>query len=419
MSRVRYPRSRFTRALGKICVALETQPIRDVSHKDYFDRPQTTRVQIRTLWVVGSYARGALECGDLDVVMDAVGLNRGLPYIKNVARGFFGMTPRVFFYGGTPEKNSSGVAFQDAKLIWSSSQPDWRNAIASIAEDNGAGHFERPSDHLPLTPEQMRGNINNVEDLLRSRNEGLLGWYHIDFADDHRSQPEVPEQFAEAFSRFTDLGKATRHALAHFLAASNGHSWASDDLSRDWRGRTEFRLGGTDIYVGTPPMPSQPLENASTSRLALVPHLTARGPNRAWIIERGATHPLVKKADSRVAYALAYSDCLIKMFTPVSDWKWVNTLELFTSRAVAKAMATEMDEADDEVASGEAEPMHVIELSGTLLLESIARIERLEIVVDASGNREIFDMGKFDRYDVDHHALFDKLITLLPKREDE
>lgn len=245
MSRARYPRARFTRALERICTSLETSPIRDVSHKDFLERPQTTEVQIRALWAVGSYARGALECGDLDIVVDAVGLNRGLPYLKNVARSFFGTTPRVAFYGGTPESNSSGVAFPEAKLIWAPSQSDWRRAIASIAEDVSAGHFERPSDHLPLTPEQMRGNINNIEELLRSRDEGRLRWYHIDFPDDHRSQPDVPEQFAETFIRYTDLGKATRHALAHFLAACHEYPWANNELSRDWRARTEFRLGGS------------------------------------------------------------------------------------------------------------------------------------------------------------------------------
>jgi hypothetical protein len=417
MDKTRYPRARFTRSLAKICTELERAPIRDVAHKDFLDRPAQTRTQIRALWVVGSYARGALECGDLDLVLDAVGLDRGLPRIKKVARSFFGATPRVAFYGGTPEDNSSGVVFPEAKLIWSSEQPNWRSAIASIAEDAQADHFERPSDHLPLTPEQMRGNINDIEELLRDRNAGRIQWSHIDFCGGHRSEPQVPEQFAETFSRYHDLGKATRHALAHFLVASAGRPWANGDLVR--RERTTFCLGGTEIHVGTPRLPSKPLEIASKSRLALVPHLTARGPNRAWIIERGIAHPLAQQAEDRVAYVLAHAGCPIETLTQDSEWSWMSMLELFTSRAVAEAFAKDMDmdEFYNEVAQEEGEPAQVIELSGQLLLESIAQVDRLEIMNETSERYEVFIMKEFEYYDADPQALFDKLMALLPMRE--
>jgi len=416
MTRVRYPRARFTRALEKICAVLEASPVRGVSHKDFLDRPRVTRVQARALWVAGSYARGALECGDLDLVLDAVGLDHGLPRIKDVARGFFGATPGVAFYGGTPGSNSSGVAFPEATLIWSADRPDWRQAIAGIAEDAGAGHFERPSDHLPLIPEQMRGSIDAAKELLLSRDAGLLRWHHIDFPGDHRSQAKVPPRFAEVYDRCATLGKATRHALAHFLAACEECPWADDDLSKDWNKRTAFRLGGARIHVGRPLLPVRPLESASRNRLVLVPHLTARGPNRAWVIERGPAHPLVRKAKRRVAYVLACSGRPMDIMAQLAGWHWVRVLGLFTARAAAESAAAEMDESDEEVALGEAEPTQVMALSGERLLESIARVDCLEIVHHASEKGKIFNMGTFDYHDADPHALFDELMALLPLR---
>lgn len=213
----------------------------------------------------------------ISISWDAVGLNRAAPYTKTLARGFFGVTPRVAFYGATPQDNSSGVYFLRLQL----------------------------------------------------------------------------------------------------------------------------------------------LEYASTNRLILVPHLTARGPNRAWVIERGPRHPLVRTAESRMAYVLACAGRPIEILEQDSDsvWNWVRMLELFTSRTAATSIAEEMNESDGELASGEGDPAHVMELSGELLLEHIARMERLEVVLDTSPEeRQVFDVRELDDCDADHRMLFDELMALLPMR---
>lgn len=416
MTGIRYPRQRFTKALERIASTLEIAHIRKVHHKDFRGKPCETVVQIKGLWVAGSYARGAPECGDLDLVLDAVGLDAGLPFLKDVVRGFFGANPRVAFYRGTPEDNSSGVVFSDARLIWSGEQPDWHTAIAAITMDPSAGHYARPSDNLPLTPEQMRGDISHVEPLIRDRDEGRLRWYHIDFLGDHRTQPLVPERVAKTLDRYTELGKATRHALSHFFAATDGHAWATEEFSRDWgRGPTEFRCGGTEIHAGAPRLPHNPLDVASTSRLVLVPYLTARGPNRAWVIERGPNHPLIQAADQRVAFVLANSGFPIETVTSDSGWGWEPFLELFSSRTAAQAHAARLNEADAEDNEG-LEPAYVMELSGEELLECIARVRRLEILAEPFGDAEVIEMKNFSRFGADHSALFQDLMAKLPIR---
>lgn len=416
MTGIRYPRRRFTKALERISAALELSSIRKVQHTDFRGKPCETVVQINGLWVAGSYARGALECGDLDLVLDAVGVDAGLPLLKDVVRCFFGMNPRVAFYCGTPGDNSSGVVFSDAKLIWSSEQTDWRTAIAAITEDPSAGHYARPSDNLPLSLEQMRGDVSHVETLIRDRDEGRLRWYQIDFLGSHRAQPLVPEHVVKTLDRYTDLGKATRHALSHFFAATGDKAWTAEEFSRDWgRGPTQFRCGGTEIHAGVPRLPYKPLDIASTSRLVLVPHLTARGPNRAWVIERGPNHSLTKAADQRVAFVLASSGLPIETLTSDSGWGWEAFLELFSNRTAAEAHATRLNDADADDGE-ELEPAYVMELSGEALLECIARVNRIEIFTEPFGDAEVVEMRNFSRFGAEHSALFQELMAKLPLR---
>jgi hypothetical protein len=144
--------------------------------------------------------------------------------------------------------------------------------------------------------------------------------------------------------------------------------------------------------------------------------MVAVHPRYDWVIERGAAHPLVQKAEGRVAYVPACSGHPIEILEQVSDRDWVCVMELFTSREMAESAAAEIDESDDEADSVETVPTHVMELSGESLLESIARMERLDIVIATSGSKEIFKVRGLDHYGVDYHERFEQLMALLPIR---
>ncbi|WP_455922649.1 hypothetical protein [Pseudomonas putida] len=65
----RHPRARFTKQLSRICHALDAASAHDVAYRLYGDE-YVSRVAACELWVVGSYARGALLCADLDIVVE-------------------------------------------------------------------------------------------------------------------------------------------------------------------------------------------------------------------------------------------------------------------------------------------------------------------------------------------------------------
>ena len=63
----RFPRDVFTKKLRRICERLDECATRTISFKHFFFRHRllTAEVTVKSLWVAGSYARGAAECGDL------------------------------------------------------------------------------------------------------------------------------------------------------------------------------------------------------------------------------------------------------------------------------------------------------------------------------------------------------------------
>ena len=77
-----------------------------------------SRFTINSVWVVGSFAHGAPTCGDLDLVaeIDWHGSPVALPHqvFKALSIHYQG----VSLYDGTPDNNSSLVAFGEAILIW-------------------------------------------------------------------------------------------------------------------------------------------------------------------------------------------------------------------------------------------------------------------------------------------------------------
>ena len=112
-------RDSFARSLVAICERL------DEKHSGTFSWTHPlvhvelqSRFTINSVWVVGSFARGAPTCNDLDLVaeIDWHGSPVALPHkvFKALSIRYQG----VSLCDGTPDNNSSLVAFGEAILIW-------------------------------------------------------------------------------------------------------------------------------------------------------------------------------------------------------------------------------------------------------------------------------------------------------------
>jgi hypothetical protein len=310
----RLPRDHFTRVLARICGRLDNSYASQVRWTDsFFKEVHHSIVSVRALWVVGSYARGALDCGDLDLVMEAIsqsdGRRTGLPPTSAICRTLFKSPPGVRVYIGTPDKNTSGVAFDEARLIWSCERADWRTAIDAIRPDPGAKRFPRPTDAIPFRMEQLDTDIETISELINLQRAQVVQWQFSPCTDIASPEPMHADEIDISWLASQFCGKQTQRLLPHLLGAFRRDSiWPKGRWLRRGLGKTELRNGGCDILVGRPPVPISRLDTLPTSEIALFPHLTQRGPNGIWFLGRGRKHPLIKRANDIRVFCLVGDD---------------------------------------------------------------------------------------------------------------
>lgn len=283
----RRPRTSFTRVLERICQRLDERRRVTICWKDViFHRRESKEFEITQLWVAGSYARGAMTCGDLDVIL---GVNSdGWRSAHQIAARLFGVQPDVRFYSGSPDNNSSHVAFPEAIHVWSPGF-DWRAALGSIREDPQAGRFSRPHDIIPLRPEQMGCAPDDLERLVKLRNDGHLDWRFVPF--EPRSEPEPQDVIEEHIVSLiqSSWGKQSR---AIFPFIWDYLKTSLPFITFSGIEQAELDCGGVHVAVGRPRIADDLLDKLAFSRVALMPHLSRRGPNGIFEIRRGQSHPL-------------------------------------------------------------------------------------------------------------------------------
>lgn len=304
----RRPRASFERTIGRIVNKIESAPIHEVRWKgDYFERfeRRMARVKVKSLWIVGSFARGAPTCGDLDLVMDTKLIDGHEPRPRTIASQVAGSYPDVVFYIGTPEKNTAGIKFPEAVLLWSQECPDWKSALGNIQVDENATRFIRHCDALPLRKEQF--DYQNPDELLDLRKRKIISWEWVpieaigDLPDD--------DQNIQLFRRLLSLsrGKKTLETLQFAVTwfSKKTLPWSWDHYGHS---DSRIRMGCFEILSGIrPPLTMDRLNSIGCSSIALIPHISRRGPNGIWIISRGNEHPLEKTFASLQCNVLA--DC--------------------------------------------------------------------------------------------------------------
>jgi len=161
----RIPRAVLTRRLERLLERVDTTPervvVRPRSLLRCIDVRGPVRVRVDAIWVFGSYARGALACGDVDLIIQShmewagpVTLDgrpylgsRLLPAIGQVISPVIGPLRKItyvdhdnYFSGGTV-LDGDQVA-RDALLLWKPGV-DWRAALHGIVLDASAGRAPR------------------------------------------------------------------------------------------------------------------------------------------------------------------------------------------------------------------------------------------------------------------------------------
>lgn len=296
----RRPRESFTRSLVGICERLDAKSESTIEY--YLPILKARRiggvmtVKARRLWVAGSYARGALTCGDLDLLIELEG-DRLAP-AHRVGKALFGTRPGVRLYGGTLKENESGVAFPEAVLIWADDGSDWRSRIDAIRPDPNAGRFSRENDIIPFRPEQLYVT-DGLDDILAQHAAGSIRWsFHPIDREGTGVGIARTQRPADAYETedwdfaVNNLGRKSRE-LYEFLISFLDQSEDMELTELETGSRDPWRFGDAVILVGRPAVPLWELDSPDCARLMICPHLSVRGPNGIWVIERGDAHPLL------------------------------------------------------------------------------------------------------------------------------
>ena len=402
MTEKRRGRASFTKTLEVMCKRLDDNPCTEMAWEHPLVHGNfTSTITIKSLWAVGSYARGAPTCGDLDIVAEMTAVSGPPPPHYEVTRALFKSPKGVSLYLGTPTENSSGTAFPEALMIWTGAGSDWRGAIARIATDLTAVHFPRHTDRIPFRMDQLSCSLSELEELLTLYDQQLIRWQFVPLGEidpiGTLSEDELELSKAVQFH----CGKITRALLPHLITHFRQPTAWTKPYLRSGIKKTQFRIGGTKVLVGRPAVPVQELDWLTTSELLIVPHQSARGPNGIWRIERGDKHPLLIATGKLPAWTLANSTGQPDFSYHLAEGDPINSssargIDLFTSLAGAQDWIDQVCEECDAVLSPK-------ELTGRELLSCLARadvaaIDRRDYAVShrgkvALGCSEMADSG--------------------------
>jgi predicted nucleotidyltransferase len=323
--------------LHRMCEVLDGSDVRELAWKDEILRDeQTSRLRITSVWVVGSYAKGSLDCGDLDLVLAIESLQGYVPSARRIAKSFFGALPRVRCYDGTPEKNSSNVAFTDAVLVWMPGH-DWRTALDEIKPDPTAGRAARDIDALQLRGEQLAMDVEDLRQLVGLRDDGRLAWQFHSMANADL-EPLVDDDISEQEGELLEccnrwLSKQSRQlapAIVRFLRMMDPSLHAVEYLDQ-----TSFLCGGIEFRLGRPAFRPAEFDRPNRWQVALVPHWSARGPNGILLLRRGLRHPLMLQLKGLRPFLSAEDDAGVLNATNEEQDR-AKVLPLFTRREDAQ-----------------------------------------------------------------------------------
>ncbi|TFH81779.1 hypothetical protein [Pseudomonas kribbensis] len=373
----RYPRESFTKKLERICQRLDEAYVRTVAYKNFLNRAATSLVEITSLWVVGSYARGALMCGDLDLVLEYRVVEGTHPSPPSMTKTFFGTPQYVRYYFGTPESSSAGLVFENAVQIWNGPGCDWRAPINSITPDPSAGRAERETDSIPLRAEQLYIEPERLQQLAAQERDGIIAWEFVELTRDHLEPipiAAVSDRDHRLIRAAPMMGKKSQTLVPAIIRLMARYSpFGHWDASESHRGR--LRCGATVLHLGRPALRCYPFEDEPTiEQFALIPHISAKGPNGAWIIRRGPNHPDTQSLGQKSAYYLL-SDGepdIVRYHDHGKSWS-IDLLQLFNTR----------DEAEDFLAmiadGNECEARSIGKAVGEELIKLFALVDLVEI----------------------------------------
>ena len=297
------PREHYTRVLHRMVAKILEKPQRLTVEDRWCGMTCTYVFQVMSLHVFGSYARGAINCGDLDVILYVRGIAGGRVATPAIKRAVFGRMPGIDVIVEQEGKWSFDRTFDEAQLVWSREQPDVAANLAAIVVQPEATRFQRKTDCFPVSLRQLQFHkLRELEALADEIDAGVYTseWVPLESIRVDRRQWTTTMVQLEEHNGF---GRKSTEILPYILQA------IAERLDKgerpDLRGseeRASVHLGGFFARLGTSLVDMTPLTLVGVSTLILAPHLSKRYPSGLWLLRRGELHPMAHAFDGISAW---------------------------------------------------------------------------------------------------------------------
>lgn len=287
-----HPRALFERRLSKICERLDACSQVEVPPSVRRGWDPGGEFRVERLWVYGSFARGSLECGDLDALVEYKRVGGfGMPGAAPVMRALGAAPPLVRFTAGAPQDSGNENVQADAVLVWErgAAPGSWRERLAAIKPNPLAGRAPRKTQSIPLRHEQIHSGIDMAA--LADRHSGReLEWEFVPW--------ELPPLRVRRTNKLADeimlewLAKLLQDR--GFAGETEQVLWHKEGESYRWRGYVAaLRSRGSNEGLWD-------LDHGLCRCVIIAPEFSARGPNGAWLIRRGLA-PILFRYEEKVS----------------------------------------------------------------------------------------------------------------------
>jgi predicted nucleotidyltransferase len=300
-------RNKFTEKLIRIMKAVEAGEL-----------PTT----VTELYAFGSYARGAIEPGDLDLVVihkpdrkayierkSAYFQSQGYSKYQAVLKAATTFEVEIRAALRKPGERiqillqerldwvvgkDSRIKASDLVLLWSIDEPEWKSKLAGIKADENAGRASR--NHL-VELKRLDCSVGAMEAVVEMVESSQLTLARVPIESINLKLNAVHRHWLAHWTRCKVMGKESMKTLPYAMwwLEQQRQRCEVPDRTEIWNKRRTYRL-----EVGKPSFRWMVHRFETMPKLVkqcLIPHFKAKGPNELLVFERGANWKKLEDSD--------------------------------------------------------------------------------------------------------------------------
>ncbi len=297
-AKARRPREHWEKTLERLLGHIMAEPSRVYTWKQKTSmapyRMLTGEFEVLEVHVFGSFARGAADSGDLDVlvVIDTRGTHHVDGHVAK--RCLFGQVRQVQVYADRIESKTYRASFPEHRLVWSREAPSLEQNLKAIPVVAGAGRFVRKTDRLPFPVEMLDNRVEGAEAVIDDIDAGAIVSTVIPL-DTLTARPETWDGWWErnAHEALENRGRESVRLVVQYLSERSEPPFVNHHVGGNRR-RSEFHLNGYYVSFRRPSVHSDLLRFVSVRAHLIVPDVHHSVTAAIWRLDRGARHPMVK-----------------------------------------------------------------------------------------------------------------------------